>query len=458
MEEDLINQILSPDSLLVVLKFLPFPTRVLCERVCRSWREAALACNAVSQTSLCIFSRRFDVDKYTAIQQFCLDPNHQISFADDCVFAFEEEDQLPVYEILTKCPNLRALHIKCYEEESFFMEGIENIKAVCPKIEHLSLVDDTRGCYVYQNAMSLVKNCTDLKHLQLKFPAEGSLGFLLENIILSKSLVLHHPTLDILSTNLAMNIENCSLLANSCQLEKLCLEGTSVTLEGLAIICTSPAQHLTSLKVIIDCDEQLNLITDTLVHLKNFHCIIGNDRVSNIRAIGFMADLSSLFLSVWTKDSLDSDVIAIMKGCRKLQTLEINGEVTDTSLAHLSTYCPDVKRLEVAMNSDHKKLSDVTIERGLSRLRNLKHVAFHHCNVSDHGLRILLNSNLTLNYIRVSFAQNLTLAIIPECEEFSARKPDEAVRVILPEKLLPLFGMNRVGKQIGNPNLFLNFL
>lgn len=53
------------------------------------------------------------------------------------------------------------------------MEGIESLGYNCPKIEHFSLSDDTRGCYVYKDCLTMVQNCMLLKHLQLRFPAES---------------------------------------------------------------------------------------------------------------------------------------------------------------------------------------------------------------------------------------------------------------------------------------------
>ena len=187
----------------------------------------------------------------SCIQNFCDDASHQISFERDCIFA-DGDDVLIVMPILRKCCNLRVLHLKCYEEESLFMDGLEQLSLLCPKIEHLSISDDTRGCYIYKDGLTLIQNCHQLKHLQLRFPAESTLDFFIENVILIKSLMMHSDSLSNLSTNLPLNNENCSLIANGCNLQQLFIQGTSTTLEGLTMICTSPTQFLQELCIVID--------------------------------------------------------------------------------------------------------------------------------------------------------------------------------------------------------------
>lgn len=199
---------LSFDCLMLVMRMLPFKDRVVCESVSQAWNTASRECSATYQTAVCIFSKRDNVDK-SCIQQFCDDPGHAVSFDRDCVFA--GEDSLIVMPILSKCVNLKVLHLKCYEEESLCMDGIEQLRLSCPGIEHLSVSDDTRGCYIYKDGLTLVQNSDNLKHLQLRFPAESTLDFLIENVILVKSLLMHSHSLTHLSTNLPLNNDNCSL-------------------------------------------------------------------------------------------------------------------------------------------------------------------------------------------------------------------------------------------------------
>lgn len=460
LEQDLINNILSFDSLVSIMTFLPFSTRVVCERVCKHWKEVSLTCNAANQTTIGLFSKRFDVEK-SSLQPFCNDSSHKICFTNDCVFANDEDCVLPVIGILSKCPNLKVLHFKCYEEEVFFTEGLENLDKYCPSIEHLSMADDTRGCYIYKDTITLAKNCSYLRHLQLKFPAEGTYGLLLENIILTKTLYMHYPTIEVLSTNLALNSDNCSILANECKrLEKLSLEGTSITLEGLALIATSPYHSLTELNVIIEYNAQLLLISQNMDKLQSFHCIISSSDVTNIDCIGNMTGLKTLFLSIWGQKPVDDQLIEIMKGCNQLTSLTVNGEVTDSSLANLSTFCPRIETLEVAMNSDSKSLSDVTIQKGLLGLNHLKRLALYHCNVSDDGVKMLLASRNPLNYLRLTCSKNISLGIIPSFEEFSSLNTLHVFNVILPLSLLDPFKQvsKDSGPQLLYPNLVLKFL
>ena len=439
------------DCLILIFKFLPFSTRVAIERVCHKWREASIACNAANQTSLCIFSKRLHKSSYSAIQSFCSDTSHQISFDMDCVFAESDENMLPIIEILSKCPNLRALHFKCYEEESLFMEKIGDFYQLCPKVEHLSLSDDTRGCYVYKDGLSLIKNCTKLRHLQIRFPAEGTLDFLLESVIIKKALLMHIPTLEIICTNLPLNNEHCELIANSSNLSQLLLTGTSSTLEGLTMICTSPMQNLKVLNIVIDWNLQLNLITDYLTNLQILNCTIASSEVTNIRSISRLRQLRSLFLSVWPVIQLDDDIIEIMQGCHCLQSLSINGEVGDASLAHIGILCPKLQKLEIALNNaTASSVSDVTVTQGLTPLKNLQYLSLQKTTVSDLGVRVLLESCTQLSYLQLTGADKLTLAVFEVLEEVTRKRLTEqphnlkgrktSLEVQLPSQLIKPFG------------------
>ena len=445
---------LSFDCLILVMKILPFKDRVICESVSREWNVAAQECSATYQTSLCIFSKRENVDK-SCIQNFCDDASHQISFERDCIFA-DGDDVLIVMPILRKCCNLRVLHLKCYEEESLFMDGLEQLSLLCPKIEHLSISDDTRGCYIYKDGLTLIQNCHQLKHLQLRFPAESTLDFFIENVILIKSLMMHSDSLSNLSTNLPLNNENCSLIANGCNLQQLFIQGTSTTLEGLTMICTSPTQFLQELCIVIDWEVQLNLISEFLIHLSCLRCTIANSDITSIKCLSSLKKLRKLFLSVWSTNSLDEDMIVIMKGCQKLESLTVNGEVTDTSLVRLGDFCPQLQRLEVALNTDAKGITDQTVERGLCRLQSLRHLSLRNCDVTDNAFRLLFATLPNLCFVRLSVAKNLTLAVIPLLQDYAARHRRRRVRSVLPQSLFLPFGERRADA-IHYPNLVVEF-
>lgn len=424
------------DCLILIMKFLPFSTRVVCERVCQEWREASLDCNKCNQLSLCFFAKPRSEVSRKSIQSFCSDASHDISFETDCIFADTDYCPVMIVHVLAKTPNLRALHFKCFEEESLFTDGIDHMSQLCPRIEHLSLSDDTRGCYIYREGLNIVKNCRFLRHLQLRFPAEGTLDFLLENMILKKSLMFHRDCLETLSTNLPLNSENSEVIANECLLTKLSLQQTSATLEGLTMICTSPTLCLKELSICFDWNLQLELISEYMTHLEILKCTIANSEVTNIKCLSSLKLLKSLFLSVWSKESIDEDILCIMKGCSKLESLSINGEVTDASLSQLTQYLPKLQRLEVALNADAKSVSDETLSRGLEGLSNLKHLALNHCNVSEAGVRSLLSNNQKLVFIRVTGAEKLSLSLIPVLEEYASMRPTVGITIVLPKKLV----------------------
>ena len=367
----------------------------------------------------------------------------------DCVYADSEDNLLPIIEVLSKCPSLRALHLKCYEVESLFMEKIDQFNQLCNKVEHLSLFDDTRGCYVYKDGLSLIKNCTQLRHLQIRFPAEGTLDFLLESAIIKKALLLHLSTLEIICTNLPLNNDHCSLLANSGNLDQLLLTGTSSTIEGLTMICTSPVQRLQVLNIVIDWNLQLNLITDYLIHLRVFHCTIASSEVNNIGSIGKLGQLRSLFLSVWPCIQLDDDIIQIMSGCNLLQNLSINGEAGDTSLMHIGTLCPLIEKLEIALNnSTSSSVSNLTVQ-GLTTLKHLRYLSLQQSTVTDDAVEVLLLSCPHIQQLQLTRADKLTFGVFEilhraaekKCEKQSdARGNRIALKVQLPAQLIKSFG------------------
>lgn len=455
VEEKIMAAGLPFDCLMLVMKILPFKDRVVCESVSRSWNVAARECHATYQTSLCIFSKKENVDK-NCIQNFCDDATHQFSFERDCIYA-NEDNMLPVTDILSKCSNLQALHLKCYEEESLFMDGIHDLASLCPRVEHLSISDDTRGCYIYKDGLTMIQGCDQLKHLQLRFPAESTLDFLIENVILVKSLLMHADTLSNLSTNLPLNNDNCSLIANQCRLQQLFIQGTSTTLEGLTMICTSPTQFLQELCIVIDWDVQLNLISQFLIHLICLRCTIANSDIQSIKCLSSLSKLKKLFLSVWSSNKLDEDMIEIMRGCRQLQSLTVNGEITDTSLVRLGEFCPNMQRLEIALNSDAKGITDRTVEQGLCRLLDLRHLSLRNCDITDAAFRQLFASLPNLCFVRLSVAKNLTLDVIPLLQQYSISHCRRRIRSVLPHALFVPFAERTHEHEVHCPNLVIDF-
>lgn len=445
---------LSFDCLILVMRILPFRDRVVCESVSRDWNCAARECSALYQTSVCIFSKKRDFVDKSSIQNFCEEEetSHFIDWDKDCIFA-SEDNVMFVSRILSKCPNLRVLHLKCYEEESLVMDGTESLQQLCPRIEHLSISDDTRGCYIYKDGLTMIANCGSLRHLQLRFPAESTLDFLLENVILYKSLVMHSDRITSLCTNLPLNDDNCSLVANACSLSQLLIQGTSTTMEGLTMICSSPtaAQALRELSIVIDWDVQLNLISENLQNLTCLRCTIANSDIRSVKCLSSLTQLKKLFLSVWSANSLDDDVTQIMSRCRGLQSLTVNGEVTDACLARVGELCPRIQRLEVALNSKATGITDRTIDEGVCRLRELRHLSLMNCDVSDTGFCRMFSSIASLCSVRVSVAKSVTVSVIPVIEEYAARHPRRRIRVILPETLLlPLGERRETGSEMRN--------
>ena len=149
-------------SLQKVLRWLPFKARVNCERVNKSWQRAVREVNLKYQTALGMFGGY--VEK---IQNFCPMAAHRVHTT-DCV---ELNWYTNFQHVLKKVPNLRSLHIRCDGSPVFRNEGDpESIGRLCPKLEHLSFVDDMCGVNIYDDVMKVFTSCLTIRHLQLRFP------------------------------------------------------------------------------------------------------------------------------------------------------------------------------------------------------------------------------------------------------------------------------------------------
>ena len=171
----------------------------------------------------------------------------------------------------------------------------------------------------------------------------------------------------------------------------------------------------------IDWEVQLNLICECMTQLSCLRLTIASPDITSVRAIASLKQLRTLFLSVWSAVSLDADVIEILKSCSQLRSLTVNGEVTDTSLTHLSSCCPKLQRLEVALNASPTGITDETLEVGLSRLADLRHLSLRNCDVTDAAFARLLTYCPRLSFVRLSVAKRLTLASVAAAQEHAIR-------------------------------------
>lgn len=221
------------------------------------------------------------------------------------------------------------------------------------------------------------------------------------------------------------------------------------------MICTAPTQFLQVLSIVIDWVVQLNLISEFMVNLQCLRCTIANPDITSVKCLSSLTNLRKLFLSVWAKNNLDEDMIEIMRGCRKLESLTVNGEMTDKSLVLLSEFCPEIQRLELAMNSEAKDITDEAIERSLCRLPNLRYLSLRNCDVTDRGFEILITSCLNLNLVRLSTAPRLTLPhVLMLLEREAGVSSRRKIRAVMPEKLAADFDKRWLDH---HPNLTVMF-
>lgn len=94
------------EQLFGIFSQLTFVDVVICERVCKRWRRAAIAYNAANRTTLCLFSP----DERIFTQNFCPDPSHQVDAANCSVV--RKEGSFDMCNIVRKCPNLKCLHLR----------------------------------------------------------------------------------------------------------------------------------------------------------------------------------------------------------------------------------------------------------------------------------------------------------------------------------------------------------
>ena len=113
--------------------------------------------------------------------------------------------------------------------------------------------------------------------------------------------------MEILSINVPLNQEHCSVLANYCKLRKLSLHGTTIPVQGLTTMLNEGSvrgKYIRCLSLVVDCSEQLKLICKHMICLQSFHCVVNDEakkiNLKSISWIGQLKNLKNLFLSVWS--------------------------------------------------------------------------------------------------------------------------------------------------------------
>ncbi|KAI1285819.1 hypothetical protein HDE_11567 [Halotydeus destructor] len=421
-----------------VLKWLPFQERVKCERVCTLWKDIVQDVNSTKQSALGLFGG--NVNK---IQNFCPQVAHRV-FASDCVDLNYWTD---LEQILIKVPNLKSLHIRCEGTSVFRKHGDAHlIGQLCPKLEHLSFVDDAHGVNIYDDVMNVIQSCDTIKHLQLRFPYKTSSvitdQLALESLIVKRALYHYNRNLEILSINVPLNQEHCDILSNYCKLRKLSLHGTTIPLQGLTTLLEEGdvrGKYLRCLSIVIDSQQQLELICKNMICLQTFHCVVNDEEkklnLKCISLIGQLKNLRNLFLSCWTDLVVDDGLIGILMGCSQLTSLTVNADCSDISIKYIGNFCPFIERLELN-NGQADLITNASITQSISNLDNLRFLMIYYCDIDDDALEHLFEHCKEIEHLSITYSTRLTETCLDHIVNYANDKPWERISVILPRSLL----------------------
>lgn len=418
-----------------VLVLLPFTERVKCESVSKTWNSAIKAVNGSHQSSLGMIGIR---SRNERLQNFCPLPTHRVDHV-DCVLITSSFD---ILSILKKVPNLLSLHLRCDGSANVFqdVETSAQLGELCPRLEHISVVDDIAGPDIYDHMMPMISKLNELRHIQLRFPCKSS-TMVRENVLIRKCLDRYREKMEILSVNVPLHEDTCAYIANFCRLRKLSLHGTTIPMSGLVYLLERGnirGKYIKCFNIVIDSKDQLQIITKNMVCLHSFHCVFSQFATKSlqpkdVQAIGRMKNLRTLFLSIWTNQLIDEGLIGIALGCRQLSSLTVNAEVSDQSVKYLGSFCPLLERLE--LNTTIPDLiTDASID-SLLQLKQLRYLTLYFCDLSDEGIHRLLSATKDLELLSISFSRRITCKTIDIMSRFAEEKPWERVTLMLPKSL-----------------------
>lgn len=125
--------------------------------------------------------------------------------------------------------------------------------------------------------------------------------------------------MEILSTNVPLNSDNCKTLATCAnKMRKLSLVGTSLAVPELNSFLNEGGvrgKYLRCLSIVVDSEAQLQLICDNMRALQSLHCVINTKpevRLRNVGQIGKLRSLKNLFLSSWRDALLDEALLKVI--------------------------------------------------------------------------------------------------------------------------------------------------
>lgn len=454
-----INLYLDRECISEVIRFLPFRERVKCERVCKNFKSIIEEVNS-KKSSLSVLGEMVNSN---IIQNFCTHPAHRLWKATDVL---ERTNWMPdITAVLKKVPGLKALHLRADDYQPILRNGeAAQIGRLLPCLEHFSLIDDFLGSTIFEDSMLLLNNMPNLYHLELRFPARegsGKTEMAQENLLITDALEVFKGNLEILSTNIPLNSPNCRTLASSCnKIRKLSLVGTTLPVPGLNSFLNEGGvrgKYLRCLSIVVDNEEQLQLISNNMICLQSFHCVVNVKNLKNIGEIGKLRNLKNLFLSAWSNELLDEGLLKVFIGCRQLSSIIINGEVSDKSFKLLSDFCYFAKRIEINNGKRGDLITDESV-LAFTKLEYLHSLTLYYCEVSDDAVKLLFENCKDLRYLRLTCNTRITHHIFQNCYEFAMECPLEKVTIILPDRLERYWtGFQAVKKQRAK-NLVMQFL
>ncbi|RWS11350.1 F-box/LRR-repeat protein 2-like protein [Dinothrombium tinctorium] len=371
-------------------------------------------------------------------------------------------------EVLAKCAKVKALVLKFARISD--IETLDVIANHCPQLEHLDLSHTwTKPETMFRLNSFIASVGHNLTHLNL-------LGFdkITENqlrVFMYGCPNIEHLIIGIGSDNLASIGDQPSkgqfLALVGDRIKKVhiyfkyddasCIEENNFGANSLNALAKGNGRFIEELKINgVLSSNWIEIISKNFKQLKTFS--IGGFFIdlrieSNYQEMGAiiarLTNLENLIIRFPENISFEVGLLDIIRGCRKMKSLQIYGTpISDSLIIQLPHYCPNLSKLclyymrrSVAPNP--RILPTDHCLPFVAQLRNLEHLALHCCEVTDDGLLDVITACPQLSVIDVRNCTLVTQTLVNICAQLASVRSKSLVK-------LYIFGTNIRDENIGN--------
>jgi hypothetical protein len=407
-------------SLYSIFSKLTFIEKLMAQKVCQKWQnliKKLLRC----QTSIGV----------TISCAVCHDIKHQVS-SYECIgdvfdsaiegsvntkSYFVNADNLSL--VLSECPNLKSLIL----QNCIFCRGIFEVfaKYCSKKLEHLDLSHSS--CNINEILQIISEKCSHtLKHVMLRDNEINESGLKcliklcnnLEVLILDQNDDITGDCFDLFGEKITyLSIYECKSIDES----------------GLNSLVSGNGKHLTRLKIGNTIKPSMfRLVCEQLNQLK---CLefdgYKTESANTYNCISLLTSLEELILTL-PRIIFDAQLIEIMRKCRQLKKVKIDGAViSDVSLKQFTIHCPLIEQISI---TPLVSLTNSLITDGcrfeIGSLKNLKTLSICGASITDEFVRtVRLCPRLT--FIELDACKSITNTTLELCIEMAKSRPNDKI-------------------------------